>query len=287
MGKSIRLVLASLVFFGFGLFFSPAQPAWAQQGMAKPTLGDSDCAKCHDREPQEIADKGAAHKTAITCQGCHESHRPKVAKNIPECSNCHSGAAHYDLKGCKTCHNPHMPLDITLKGELKEVCLTCHQKQGQEIKTSPSKHGDVSCNFCHADKHGVIPECVRCHKPHAPTMVQADCKTCHQAHQPMLLAYGPQTANSQCASCHQKANDLLTASESKHRTVSCVTCHADKHKAIAQCTDCHGTPHAPGMHQKFPKCGDCHNIAHDLNNWKALPAAKPQPASKAPQGTKK
>jgi predicted CXXCH cytochrome family protein len=287
MKKRIYL-LASLLFLGaFALTPGLTATAQAQPAAAKATLVDGDCAKCHEKEPQQIETKGAAHKTEISCRSCHENHRPKVAKNIPECSNCHSGTPHYQLKDCKTCHNPHMPLDITLKGELKEVCLTCHEQQGKEVKANPSKHGEVSCNFCHADKHGVIPECVQCHQPHAPTMTQADCKTCHQAHQPLLLTYGSQTANSQCASCHQKANDLLMASESKHRTVTCVTCHADKHKKIAQCSDCHGMPHAPGMHQKFPKCGDCHNIAHDLNNWKAQPAAKPQPATKAPQGTKK
>jgi predicted CXXCH cytochrome family protein len=288
MQKRICLMVSALVLFSLGLCFGPVSPALAQTALV-----GADCAKCHEKEPQQIAEKGAAHKTAISCQDCHESHRPKVAKNIPECSNCHSGAPHYELKGCKTCHNPHTPLDITLKGELKDVCLTCHQQQGQEIKANPSKHGEVSCNFCHAEKHGVIPDCTQCHQPHAPTMVQADCKTCHQAHQPLLLTYGPQTANSQCASCHQKANDLLMASQTKHRDVTCVTCHADKHKTVPQCSDCHGLPHAPGMHQKFPKCGDCHSIAHDLNNWKGqqapkAPAApKSAPATKAPQGTKK
>jgi predicted CXXCH cytochrome family protein len=297
MGKRTCLFVSTLVLFGLGFCLAPALPVWAQQAAAKPTLADADCAKCHEREPREIAEKGSAHKTEISCMACHESHRPKVANNIPECSNCHSGAPHYELKNCKTCHNPHMPLDITLKGELKEVCLTCHQQQGQETKASPSKHAEVACNFCHANKHGMIPECVQCHKPHAPTMTQADCKTCHQAHQPLLLTYGPQTANIQCAACHQKANDLLMASETKHRSVTCVTCHANKHKTVPQCSDCHGKPHAAGMHEKFPRCGDCHNIAHDLNSWKGQQAPKAGPAPKAPapkapapktpQGTKK
>jgi len=292
MKNRIRLVALLLAFCGFGLSPVIVPAGWAQEAAPKAVLADGDCVKCHEKEPAQIAAKGMAHKTEITCIACHEGHRPKVANNIPECSNCHSGSSHFKIEGCKSCHNPHSPLDISLKGELKSVCLTCHEAQGKELAANPSKHAEVACNFCHADKHGVIPECVQCHTPHSKNMTQADCKACHQAHQPLLLTYGSQTPSLQCAACHQVAYDLLMASETKHRNVSCVTCHADKHKTIPQCSDCHGMPHAAGMHQKFPKCGDCHNIAHDLNSWKTAPGAKapqgskPSQGGKAPKGTK-
>jgi hypothetical protein len=160
-----------------------------------------------------------------------------------------------------------MPLEIVLKGELKAVCLTCHESQGQELTVNPSKHADVACNFCHAEKHGVIPDCTKCHKPHSADMTQADCGTCHKAHKPLELAYGPKVPSLQCAACHDEAYGQLAASKAKHQTLACVYCHANKHKTVPQCSDCHGTPHAPGMHKRFPKCGECHNIAHDLNNW--------------------
>ncbi|HEY7746965.1 MAG TPA: hypothetical protein VIA07_11555, partial [Desulfuromonadales bacterium] len=70
MEKRICLVVFFLVFCGLG--FSPAtRTTWAQEGGAKATLVDADCVKCHDREPAEIAAKGMAHKTEITCQACH------------------------------------------------------------------------------------------------------------------------------------------------------------------------------------------------------------------------
>jgi predicted CXXCH cytochrome family protein len=243
-----------------------ALPAFAQDA-AKVELTAADCIKCHMKEPGEIAAKGASHKTKIDCRDCHTGHRPMVANNIPECSNCHSGTAHYQVQGCKSCHNPHAPLDIVFKGEIKEVCLTCHAEQGKELVASPSKHAEVACNFCHADKHGNIPACTDCHQPHSDKMTQADCKTCHQAHMPLALTYGDKVPSIQCAACHNQAFTQLQASPTKHHEIACVTCHANKHKTVPQCNDCHGLPHAEGMHKRFPRCGECHNIAHDLNNF--------------------
>lgn len=269
MNKCIGLtdkLFACILLLTAGLILG-VLPAMAQDAATQAVLNINDCAKCHTKEPQQIAAQGMAHKTEITCISCHESHRPKVANNIPACSNCHSGEPHFSVEGCLGCHNPHSPLDITLKGELKAVCLTCHAAQGQELTANPSKHTEVACNFCHAEKHGVIPQCGECHEPHSPKMAQSDCRICHQAHQPTLLTYGPDVPSVHCAACHETAYALLDASKTKHHELSCVTCHADKHKVVPACSDCHGLPHAEGMHQKFPKCGDCHNIAHDLNNW--------------------
>jgi predicted CXXCH cytochrome family protein len=222
-----------------------------------------------------------AHQTQINCRDCHAGHRPMVASNIPECSNCHSGTPHFDLKGCKSCHNPHAPKDISLKGELKDVCLTCHAAQGKELVAGPSKHAQVACNFCHADKHGFVPQCVDCHQPHSTSMTQADCKSCHQAHMPLALTYGAEVQSAMCAACHGQAFNLLQASPAKHREIACVTCHANKHKTVPKCSDCHGLPHAEGMHKRFPQCGECHNIAHDLNNWPAKQDGKGAKAAPA------
>jgi predicted CXXCH cytochrome family protein len=290
MSKAPRFVKTAALYLlagGIAGLFLAVPPALAEDQAAKAVLTAADCVKCHQKEPQEIAANGAAHKTQIGCQDCHAGHRPSVANNIPECSNCHSGEAHYQIKGCVSCHNPHSPLDIALKGELKEVCLTCHADQGKELVASPSKHAEVSCNFCHADKHGNIPVCTDCHQPHSDKMTQADCKSCHQAHMPLTLTYGASVPSTQCAACHGQAFGLLQASPTKHRDIACVTCHADKHKTVPQCSDCHGLPHAEGMHQRFPKCGECHNIAHDLNNFPAKQEGKGAKEGKTKPGAKK
>ena len=78
-----------------------------------------DCVKCHAEQPAQIEANGASHKTEIDCRACHAGHRPSVAKNIPQCSECHEGSAHYKVDNCLGCHNPHQPLNISIKGEQK------------------------------------------------------------------------------------------------------------------------------------------------------------------------
>ncbi len=266
MMKRFLSILAGMALLAGAAGVALAQPA---------ALVVADCVKCHDVQSAQIDANGAKHKTDIDCQACHEGHRPKSAKNIPLCSNCHSGKSHYELKECASCHNPHQPLLVTLTGQQKAVCLTCHAGPAKDMATNPSKHASVACNFCHAEKHGMIPNCVDCHKPHSAAMTQKDCNLCHKAHKPTELLYGPSTATQMCAACHDDVNKTLTASKAKHNQVACVTCHANKHKTVPNCSECHGLPHG-AMHDKFPKCGQCHNTAHDLNNWpkQEKPAAK-------------
>jgi hypothetical protein len=97
---------------------------------------------------------------------------------------------------------------------------------------------------------------------------------------PLALNYRAETPSPLCAACHNGIANQLSANDTKHRDVSCATCHQATHGMIPQCSDCHGTPHAKGMHEKFPKCGDCHGIAHDLNNNVPSASKKTPPAGK-------
>ncbi|MBE9485615.1 MAG: cytochrome C [Chloroflexi bacterium] len=251
--------LLAVLFCGLMIF--------AGSALAETVLSVDDCAKCHELQPREIDEAGAAHKDAIDCLECHTGHRPSSPANIPACSVCHSGTTHYELESCMICHNPHQPMRIVLEGDLKAECLTCHTEQNEQLVANPSAHTDVACNFCHADTHGAIPACSVCHDAHSDQMVQDDCATCHEVHQPMVLNYSDSTQNILCAACHEDANDQLMASKTLHHDVTCVTCHTDTHKMVPQCSDCHDLPHAAGIHAKFPECGSCHNTAHDLNNF--------------------
>ena len=239
--------------------------------LAEPAvLTVDDCGKCHSEQPAQIAANGASHQTEIDCQACHEGHRPSVENNIPNCSDCHEGSSHYEVEvACLSCHNPHQPLNVTLEGEHKTVCVSCHAGPNKQMVASPSKHATFACNFCHADDHGNIPDCVDCHEPHSESMTQANCATCHQAHKPLELTYPASTGSQLCASCHDSVFATLAASPAKHSQIACATCHSTQHKTVPQCNDCHGLPHAETMHERFPKCGECHNVAHDLNNWPA------------------
>lgn len=263
--QGVVLALAALVVMMAG------SAAVMASGGSRAALSNADCEKCHEQETRTVEASGMAHKEAVSCQQCHEGHRPWKERNIPECGTCHAGESHFEVGNCLGCHNPHMPLEIVLQGELRDVCVSCHEPQGSDLAASPSKHTTVSCNFCHADRHRFIPECVQCHEPHGAGMTQGDCATCHDAHKPLSLNYGAEPSSALCASCHEEINGQLAANASKHRELSCATCHAERHGVVPRCTDCHGTPHPPGMHERFPRCGDCHGTAHELNG--PLPGA--------------
>jgi predicted CXXCH cytochrome family protein len=250
------ILLGVLLTAGFGAALSTAT--------GPRQLENADCEKCHVRESLAIAEQGMAHQTAVTCQACHEGHRPQRENNVPACALCHAGSAHYELASCRGCHDPHAPLEIDLQGDVGAVCLSCHALQGEELQGRPSLHSELSCTTCHAGRHRAETSCGSCHAPHAPTMAEADCRLCHQAHMPTALNYGAAIPSQHCVACHQDAGGKLAATPTRHRDVSCATCHPQQHGAIAACADCHGTPHAKGMHERFPNCGDCHGPAHDL-----------------------
>lgn len=262
--KAILLVLPIFLLVLSGFFLSLN----AQEQAAKPAaqLLDSDCVKCHANVQAVVDSKGAKHKTAITCTGCHRGHPPMVSKEkiIPACSMCHAGKPHYEIGGCKTCHtNTHAPLEMKLAHNLTAPCLSCHFQQGKEVKDYPSKHAKLFCTTCHK-AHKDVPECLKCHQPHSADMANKDCAMCHPAHMPLVIAYGPDMPDRNCAACHKNISDKLKGAPSKHAALTCVACHKEKHKYVPACESCHGQPHPPGMIAKFPKCGMCHMDAHTL-----------------------
>lgn len=236
------------------------------QSLAAAQLSNDDCVKCH-KAVQDIVDaKGNKHKTAVSCSDCHKGHPPMVSKDkiIPLCSECHAGKKHYEIGNCRTCHsNPHAPVDMKLAANLTAPCLSCHEKQGEEMKTHQTKHSKFFCTTCHK-AHKQIPPCMQCHRPHSSDMTEKDCQVCHPAHQPLTITYGADMPSKTCASCHKNIYDTLTGTDTKHAKLACVYCHKDKHRYIPACETCHGSPHPTGMVAKFPKCNMCHTSAHSL-----------------------
>ncbi len=229
-------------------------------------LSTSDCIKCHASVQATVDSKGAKHKSAVNCLNCHKGHPPMVAKEkiIPACSECHAGKPHYQISGCNTCHSdPHAPLDMKLAANLTDPCISCHDKEGKQIKDKPSLHSKLFCTTCHK-AHREVPSCQKCHQPHSAEMVNKDCLICHPAHQPLTIAYGADMPNKHCAACHKNISDTLTSIDSKHAKLACVFCHKEKHRNVPACETCHGTPHPSGMLAQFPKCNMCHISAHSL-----------------------
>jgi len=156
-------------------------------------------------------------------------------------------------------------MDITKTGmEVKPICLSCHQNEGQEMSSYPSKHAELSCAECHP-KHATFQECLACHEPHTSEMTYQDCLRCHKPHMPTVVKYDQNIPSSFCSGCHGNEFDLLAKNRTKHHELSCVYCHKEQHKMVPKCMICHGEPHGPGMHKKFPNCLSCHVDAHDLS----------------------
>ncbi len=257
-----------LMFF-LMIFFFILEFVIYQKIKAKETtsvLTDADCIKCHPSKVSQIKTEGGKH-AKVKCIDCHKGHPPLVPKEkvIPSCSECHKGKPHYTLSNCIGCHvNPHTPLKIVLKGKkLKKECLSCHSKVGKEMEEHPSKHEKLACTYCHI-KHGYIPDCLKCHKPHFAGQKFEDCIKCHPAHKPTYITYGLDVPNSYCGACHKDIQKILESGKTKHALLNCAFCHRGRHRIIPQCEACHGIPHPQSMVRQYKGCLGCHGDPHNL-----------------------
>lgn len=228
------------------------------------TLQNTDCIKCHKKEPAAVELNGGLHKTAVGCLDCHTEHPPLGTEAIPQCAMCHTGKLHYELENCLSCHSdPHQPLALQLDDNITTACLTCHSEQGIELQDHPSKHTDVDCTFCHTS-HGEIPDCSVCHEPHTQGQTSKDCLVCHPVHKPLIIQYPNETPRSYCTPCHEEFGKLMNKTTTKHKSFTCAFCHSGVHPIVPQCETCHDQPHPAAMLKAYPNCLDCHLDAHNL-----------------------
>ncbi len=251
----------------------PASPNVVKTDTQPAELQNTDCIKCHTKEPADIKKNGGKHKTELECMDCHAEHLPNGVDLIPQCSMCHDpdDQPHFTLgsrKVCLSCHrNPHTPLVITIDDTpaASKACKTCHPEKGVEFKKFPSEHSKKNCTFCHPKKHKRIKKCLECHEPHASFMVFKDCLRCHKPHSPLNITYADNIPNKYCGSCHTDAYEDLSKSKAKHSAFKCAFCHKHKHPTVPNCRDCHGSPHNSKLIKPANDyCLNCHNDPHDL-----------------------
>ncbi|MBA3018037.1 MAG: cytochrome C [Proteobacteria bacterium] len=142
------------------------------------------CLTCHPQQGNELKKYPSSH-TNLGCSECHKAHRA-----IPECMECHEKHTEdMDFEACKGCHPVHMPLEVTYIRETPSYyCGTCHKEAADLLHKNTTKHHDLTCVYCHRDKHKRIPPCLACHgHPHPYDMIK----------------YYPE-----CADCHYTAHDL-------------------------------------------------------------------------------
>lgn len=234
----------------------------------KPLTPD-ECARCHFSIFSQIKNEGGKHK--FDCVNCHvkfHAYNPRKQNwddIMPKCKTCHGLIHGEKFSNCSQCHNnPHAPkTQMAMTPEFTKACAECHAKVADVLVKNPSKHTKVACSMCHHTKHGYIPSCMECHKPHTAKQTVKECLSCHPVHSPLIIKYTETVPNEVCGSCHGKVFETLTSSKSKHRNVACAKCHS-KHRYIPKCEECHGKPHGEGLLKKFPNCLQCHGDVHNL-----------------------
>ena len=136
------------------------------------------CLTCHQQQGDELKKYHSAH-TNLACSECHKTHRA-----IPECMECHEKHTEdMDFESCKGCHLVHMPLEVTYIRETpSHYCGACHKEAEDLLQKNTTKHHELSCAYCHRDKHKRIPPCLACHgHPHPYDMIKhfSECGDCH------------------------------------------------------------------------------------------------------------
>lgn len=136
------------------------------------------CLACHMQQGDELANHPSAH-TEMACNECHYEHRKVL--NCMECHSKHTEDMNFEF--CKSCHPVHMPIVVTYSEDTpSEYCSACHGEALGLLEQNTTKHHDLSCAYCHKNKHKTVPSCYACHdKPHPDALIQKfpTCAVCH------------------------------------------------------------------------------------------------------------
>jgi len=136
------------------------------------------CLTCHAQQGDELNDHPSMH-TELPCNECHLSHR-----EIPNCMDCHEKHTEdMDYAACVTCHPVHMPRVITYPQDVpSHYCAACHPEAQEDLQANTTKHHELSCVFCHKNKHKTVPPCYACHPQAHPKAILDKFPTCGECH---------------------------------------------------------------------------------------------------------
>ncbi|MBI5117527.1 hypothetical protein HZA56_13710 [Candidatus Poribacteria bacterium] len=232
-------------------------------------LFEKRCKSCHETAPETASEKDPTVKSV-----CLKCHTPLVSEKF-----VHGPIA---VGTCSICHNlSSEPNRYQLKQASFDLCLLCHTKTAEALKTSKFTHGPLGaalCDVCHEphsspnlaslrQPSGEI--CMVCHKTleslyqtrtylHIPFKQRMCCK-CHDPHYSDENFLLKKTDDQICRSCHQEAMEEHThpvgvipkrklpfeARYGEGGELLCVTCH---------------NPHASEGEHLLPKegCSACH-----------------------------
>jgi DmsE family decaheme c-type cytochrome len=211
------------------------------------------------------------------CQTCHEKAvgpgftRSKHAGLEQSCARCHQNVAQHAKAQASGDENAPVPTLRTLSAvQVNDVCLTCHEKAGQQSWLS-GMHArrNVACTSCHSvhDPRSTtgqlktardVDTCATCHKAERAKSLRTShhpvregkmgCSSCHNPHEgvvPKMLK--GDSVNELCYRCHAEKRGPFAFEHAPVRE-DCVSCHEP-----------HGTNHPRLLTQKLPNlCWNCH-----------------------------
>ena len=282
---SIIQIITVVGNLAIGLWSAPAPPT---AGAGNPSLSTvpSKPIAAHVVAKAALA-MPADEVTKETCASCHEDQVASFDRsehNVAmgggsECSSCHGDAtAHIEAGGsAETMVNPKK--DLTVKAADK-VCLTCHEKTGEQMHAKLSEHSraGVGCVDCHS-VHPSAKEAVTAQKSGHGTMMPDGTDACVKCHSNIAAEFAMPSRHRlsegamSCSSCHNvhgSENARQVRNEGKEQ---CLTCHTDKrgpfmfeHEAgnLDGCTACHAPHGSAGNHMLKMRdarslCISCHS----------------------------
>lgn len=236
------------------------------------------CATCH----AGMAKKKIVHQPVKEgeCTSCHNPHGGSGRFLLPFeedqkelCFGCHDPApfkkphVHGPVAegACTACHDPHdAAMKGLLKGEVKELCLKCHEDFAKGMKQAARVHGPVKntpCTSCHDPHSSVNPSllkekmpdlCIGCHKE-----IGNKIKGAKLMHQPLTDAKG-------CGNCHSTHFSAAKGLMAGDQKSICLGCHGAKSpgtpplRDVAKELSSGKKPHGPIREGKCDGCHDPH-----------------------------
>ena len=245
------------------------------------TSGNDLCLTCHT--DKEAGDEQLAVHAPVrreTCGTCHDPHsseaghllvRPGEGTDAESnlCLRCHDNITaqlnkrlvHAAVEfGCATCHETHKsePQDepegiYHLTAAQPELCLTCHDLDGEEARAAHSGQPveSAQCTTCH-NPHGSDNEKLLNNFVHAA--FEMGCDTCHAEPADGKVVLQEGAGKETCLMCHSDVAESLEQAEHVHFPLEfddgCITCH-NPHAAtyekqlkmgpIRTCLNCHSS----------------------------------------------
>jgi predicted CXXCH cytochrome family protein len=232
---------------------------------------EDQCKECHFKEDIEAAKQSTAINAA-----CLKCHNPLISEK-----HVHGPIA---VGTCAVCHSlTSEPNKYQLNQSSFDLCLLCHVKKAEALKTRQYTHGPLGaalCDICHephsSPNYSQLRQpggelCMVCHKTletvfdtkaflHRP-FEERKCSTCHDPHFSDFSFLQKKEGDTVCRSCHEEAmvehrhpvgiipKEKLPyeALYGKEGELICVTCH---------------NPHGEDGEHMLPKegCSACHPI---------------------------